>query len=315
MRKIIRWILGLLVVASLSGIALGWQSDRDPEALKAKYTNAASKFVDLGGGLSVHVRDEGKRDGPVLVLLHGSNSSLQTWEPWVKRLGGKYRIISFDQIGHGLTGPNPTHDYSAKAFVGTADAVLDKLGVKRFALAGNSMGGWVSWNYALSHPEKLTALILVDSGGAPDSAPKSTPLGFRIARMPVIKSLALHVTPRALVEKSIHQTLSNQAVITDKMIDTYWELMLYPGNRAATGERFATKRDIINQAVLHAIKVPTLVMWGAEDALVPVKAATWFAGAIPGSKLIIYPGIGHIPMEEAADKSAADVDAFLGSIK
>jgi pimeloyl-ACP methyl ester carboxylesterase len=314
MKRIIKGLVILLVLAVIALLAWGWESDRDPAVLRAKYSNAASQFVDVGSGLTMHVRDEGKRDGPVLVLLHGSNSSLQTWEPWVARLGGKYRVISFDQIGHGLTGPNPAHDYSAKAFVDTADALLTKMGVQKFALGGNSMGGWVAWHYALAHSEKLTALILVDAAGAPNSESKSVPLGFKIARMPVFKTLMLHVTPRGVFDKTVHQTLSNDAIITDKMIDTYWELALYPGNRQATGERFATPRVPIDEAAIHALKVPTLVMWGDEDTLIPVSASHWFAKAIPGAKEIVYPHIGHIPMEEAADQSAKDVDAFLSGL-
>ncbi len=314
MKRIVKGLIILLFLAVVALLAWGWESDRDPAVLRQKYSNAASQFVDVGGGLTMHVRVEGKKDGPVLVLLHGSNSSLQTWEPWVARLGGKYRVISFDQIGHGLTGPNPAHDYSAKSFVDTADALLTKLGVQKFALGGNSMGGWVAWHYALAHPEKLTALILVDAAGAPNSESKSVPLGFKIARMPIFKTLMLHVTPRAVFAKTIHQTLSNDAIITDKMIDTYWELALYPGSRQATGERFATPRVPIDEAAIHALKVPTLVMWGEEDTLIPVSASHWFAKAIPGAKEIVYPHIGHIPMEEAADQSAKDVDMFLSGL-
>ena len=129
--------LGLIAVL----FVLGYTPDTDPAAMKAKYASPASQFVDVGGGLTMHVRDEGKRDGPVLVLLHGSNASLHTWEPWVAQLKDKYRIISLDQIGHGLTGPNPTGQYDGAAFVGTLDALINRLGVTRFALAGNSMGG------------------------------------------------------------------------------------------------------------------------------------------------------------------------------
>ncbi len=313
MKRFFKWLAIIVLVLLIGGFALGYTPDSDPAAMKAKYANASSQFIDVGGGLSVHVRDEGKKDGAVLVLLHGSNNSVQTWEPWVARLAMKYRIISFDQIGHGLTGANPTGDYSAAAFVSTADALLTKMGVSKFALAGNSMGGWVSAHYALAHPEKLTALILVDAGGAPNSDPKSTPIGFKIARMPVIKELVRYITPRSVIEKSIHQTLSNDSIVDEKMIDRYWELIRYPGNREATGIRFAAARVPFDQAKLAALKTPTLVMWGEEDQLIPVTASHWFTAAIPGAKEIVYPKIGHIPMEELPDQSARDVDLFLSA--
>jgi pimeloyl-ACP methyl ester carboxylesterase len=312
--RIIKGLLALLILIAIALGVWGYAPDGDPAALRAKYANASSQFLDLGGGLTVHVRDEGPRDAPVLVLLHGSNASLHTWEPWVARLKGKYRIISYDHPGHGLTGPHPKNDYSAAAFADVTDRVTAKLGVSRFALAGNSMGGWIAWNYALAHPEKLTALVLVDAGGAPDSTPTALPIGFRIARTPVLRDIMRKITPRSVIAKSVHQSMANQAIINDQMIDRYYDLLLYPGNREATGYRFAMPRLSADPKALAALKMPVLVMWGKEDTLIPVASAHWFAKAIPGAKLIIYPGIGHIPMEEAVDKSAADVDGFLSAI-
>lgn len=314
MKRVLTGLALLTALAVALLFAWGYEPDRDPAALREEYANAASRFVDVGGGLSIHVRDEGRRDGPALVLLHGSSSSLHTWEPWVRRLGGAFRIISIDQIGHGLTGPNPAGDYSSAAFVRTLDRALTRMGVDRFALAGNSMGGWVAWNYALAHPGKLSALILVDASGPPDAEPTALPIGFRIARTPGINRLARVITPRDLVERSVRQSMSNQTVIDDRMIDRYWNLLLYPGNREATGDRAATARNVADLDALGRLKVPTLILWGAEDKLIPVSAGRWFARTIPGSRLIVYPDIGHLPMEEAPDRSAADVGAWLRSV-
>ncbi len=314
MIRSLKLALPLMGIGLLLLLLLGWQRDLDPADLQAKYYNSASQFFDVGGGLLVHARDEGKGDGPILVLLHGSNASLQTWEPWVKRLGMKYRVISLDQIGHGLTGPNPSGDYSTASFVNTLDRALAKIGVEHFALAGNSMGGAVAWNYALAHPEKVSALILVDSGGAPEVKTKSLPVGFRIAMIPGVNRIAEVITPRFLVERSLHQSLSNQSIINDRMIDRYWELLLYPGNRRATVLRFSAKRTPVDPAALGKLVMPVLILWGAEDKLIPVASANWFAKAMPQAKLIIYPGIGHAPMEETADRSASDVDAFLSGL-
>ena len=101
MKRIFKWFGGVLLIAAIALLALGYTPDTDPVAMRAKYASSASRFVDVGGGLTMHVRDEGNPNGPVLVLLHGSNASLHTWEPWVERLKAKYRIISLDQIGHG----------------------------------------------------------------------------------------------------------------------------------------------------------------------------------------------------------------------
>ena len=314
MVRALKWIGGglLLLVAVL--LFFGYAPDTDAGAMRAKYGGPPSQFVDLGGGLKMHVRDQGKRDGPVLVLLHGSNASLHTWEPWAARLGAKYRVISLDQIGHGLTGPNPTDQYDAAAFTGTLDALMVRLGVDHFALAGDSMGGWVAWEYALAHPDKVTKLILVDAAGPPEDPKRNLPLGFRLLRTPGINRLVEVISPRSVFAKSLHQTVSNQAIVNDAVIDRYWELNRYPGNRRATRLRtFAFRRDQDNAARVSAIRLPTLILWGVQDSLIPVAGADWFAAHIAGSRKIVYPGIGHLPMEETPDRSAQDVDAFLSA--
>ncbi len=315
MRRLLKWMLILLLIVIGGGITLGWQSDTDATEMKAKYSTPASQFVDISGGLAIHTRDEGNRDGPALLLIHGSNASLQTWEPWVKRLGSKYRVISLDLPGHGLTGANPTRDYHYSNFVKVVDAVMTKLSVPRFAIVGNSMGGGVAWHYALAHPDRVSAVGLVDAAGAPAWQAKQVPLGFKLARMPVARDLMLHITPRFVIDRSLHQSISHQSIITPAMIDRYWELLLYPGNRQATLDRFALKHNIepASQDALKSLRVPVLIQWGEEDSLIPVSSAAWFAKAIPGAKVIIYPKTGHIPMEEVPDQSAKDLDEFLSS--
>ena len=316
MRRFFKWLAVFVVVALVGALAVFWESDRDAAAMKAKYGSPASQFVDIGDGLIVHARDEGKRDGRVIVLIHGSNASLHTWEPWVARLGGSYRIISMDMQGHGLTGPHPKRDYHYSAFVDVVDKVTSKLGVAKFTIGGNSMGGGIAWHYAVAHPDRVEGLILVDAAGAPQWQAKKVPIGFRVARMPVIKELARVITPRSLFESSLKASVSNQAIVTPQAVDRYWDLNLYPGNRQATMDRFALVHNVepADKASLSAIKVPTLIMWGDEDTLIPVANAKWFADAIPGSKTVIYPRIGHIPMEETADQSAADAGSFMAAL-
>ena len=302
----------LLVVALLLGVYLLLRTpDSDPAAMRAKYGGAPSQFVDLAGGLKVHLRDEGPRDAPVIVLLHGSNDDLHTWDPWAAQLSKTYRVIRFDQIGHGLTGPEPHGDYSPRAFVETIDQVTTRLGVTRFALAGNSMGGANALHYALVHGDKLTALVLLDAGGGPRLSKEPGNIGFKIARMPVVNQLMLTVTPRSLIEKSLHQSVWNQAVVTPATVDRFWELLRYPGNRQATLTRFGQGWVTFDKAQLSALKMPVLILWGAHDSLIAPATAQWFGQAIPGSTVIVYPDSGHLPQQEVAGRSAADVAAFL----
>ena len=306
---------GLFVMTGL--LALLWAIFATPDIpvdrLKAKYANAASQFVELSPGTIIHVRDEGPRGGFPVVLVHGSNASLHTWEPWVQRLTGKgYRVISLDLPAHGLSGPTPQGLYTNAAYVGIVEQLVDRLKLERFALGGNSMGGGVAWRYAVQHPDRLSALILVDASGQPQPKGSSPPLGFRLARVPVARDLLATVTPRSLIETSFKQSVSNQAIATPAMVDRYWELLLYPGNRRATVQRFGQYQgDDGMAAKLKGLPVPTLILWGREDKLIPVSVAAWFNQQIPGSRVTILDGIGHIPMEEAPDRSLAPVLELL----
>lgn len=314
MKRFFKWAALILLILVVGAVAWFWTPDRDAAELRALYATDASQFVELDNGLIVHVRDQGPRDAPVIVLVHGSSASLHTWEPWVERLSDDYRIVTYDQPGHGLTGPTPDGNYDTAAFVETAQGVADALGLDRFVIGGNSMGGWVSWNYALAHGERLDGLVLIDASGAPDARPQSVPIGFRIARMPVVSSIMQKITPRSMIERSLRQSVSNQAMIDDQMVDRYYDLIRYPGNRAATLARSRAERTVASPETMAEISVPTLLMWGEEDGLVPLAAGEWFDAHVPDSALIAYPGIGHIPMEEAPDRSAADLRAWLQTV-
>src|SRR5215471_15840014 len=143
------------------------QPDIPRAILEAKYAGPPSQFLTLREGARAHVRDRGPRDALALVLIHGSNASLFTWEPWVKRLSDRFRIITMDLPGHGLTGAVPDGDYTQEGMVKFIDEVASMLGLHQFAIGGNSMGGRASILFTITHSERVTKLILVDSGGLP----------------------------------------------------------------------------------------------------------------------------------------------------
>ena len=312
MIRVAKW-LGLAALIAVIGLVVAyWTPDTDPVAMRAKYGAAPSQFVDVGGGLTVHLRDEGPRDGRVIVLLHGSNADLHTWDPWTGRLTkAGYRVVRFDQIGHGLTGPSPARDYSMAAFVGTVEAVATKLGLPRFTLAGNSMGGGVAWHYALAHPERLDALVLVDASGSPVPIERKPPFAFRLLQSDAMRPVLLHITPRGLIASGVRSAFAHPALVSEATIDRYWNLLRYPGNRQATVDRQSIGRANATPAQLAALHVPTLILWGRDDQVLPLAGADFFARAIPGATTIVYPATGHIPMEEVADASAADVVGWL----
>ncbi len=303
------------VVLLIAGLFIAFQVPDIPvEQLRAKYGSPASRYVEVAPGTVIHVRDEGPRDGFPIVLLHGSNASLHTWEPWVARLSPKYRVVSFDFPAHGLSGPVPSRDYSQGAYVAVTEKVVDRLGLTRFAIAGNSMGGGVAWHYAAAHPDKVAGLVLVDSVGQPEPGKSSPPIGFRIARIPVLRDLLASVLPRSMIDQSLHQSVSVQSIVTPAAVDRYWELLRYPGNRSATMDRFAGYHRQDDTALLKTITAPTQIIWGRDDKLIPVGSADWFSKHLPNARVTILDQVGHIPMEEAPDRSLAPVLGLLEQV-
>lgn len=317
MKTLFRW-LGRLVVALvvLAGAAAAFLVNTEvPRAeLVARYAGPASKFVTLASGAVAHYRDEGPRDAPVLVLLHGSNASLHTWEPWVKRLAGDYRVVSVDLPAHGLTGAVPRGDYSQAAMASFVLEFAGAIGLDRFAIAGNSMGGGVAARFVIDNPGRATALILVDAGGFRSKTATDPGLGFRIARIPVLRDALRFLSQRAIFEDGLKAAFADDALVTPGMVERYWLLNRMEGTPAATLARFGTAWDTVVQDKAPAIAIPTLILWGDQDRLIPVDAAEMWHQAVKGSELIVYKGIGHIPMEEVADRSATDVAKFLAAL-
>lgn len=291
--------------------------DTNRDAMITKYGGPGALFAEGPGGMKVHWRDQGCRECPAMVLLHGSNASLHTWEPLIEQLGVEYRIITYDQPGHGLTGPHPMDDYTADGMAQALDAVASAAGLEHFILGGNSMGGWVAWRYALAHPERVDALLLIDAAGAPLRAgetPPNLPIGFRLARIKALGLLLEQITPRSLVEKSLLQSVEVDSIVTPEMVDRYWELLRFPGNRRATGIRNRTDREEAYADRLGEISAPSLVLWGEKDSLIPRSAADTFAERLPNVTKVILTGVGHIPMEESPDATASAIRRFLDGL-
>jgi pimeloyl-ACP methyl ester carboxylesterase len=191
----------------------------------------------------------------------------------------------------------------------------NKIGLHKFALAGNSMGGAVAARFAEMYPGRVTSLILVDAGGMPGKMGDRIPLAFQLLRQPWLQSVMAHANPKPLAREGLNKAIVRKAILTEQMIDLYSDMALLEGTRQATFERFNQPGEDYNYVKDHvrALKMPVLILWGEEDHLIPVATAHTWNRSIPGSKLIVYPATGHIPMEEVADQSAADVRLFLAA--
>ena len=313
-------LFGLLLLVSALALPLLQAPDRPVETLVARWAPAPSEFMDLQGQL-VHYRDEGPRsDAAPIVLLHGTSASLHTWEGWTKALRGQRRVISLDLPAFGLTGPfagdylsrwagQPL--YTADHYARFVLDLLDRLGVQRFVVAGNSLGGDVAWHIAAAAPERVAQLVLVDAAGY-RFTPEGVPLGWRIARLPVLGRLTEHFLPRPFVLQGLRAVYANPAKIDEALIDRYFELTLRAGNRAALVQRLQAWSPGEGVDKVTGVTAPTLILWGGRDPLIPPALAKRFAADIPGSQLVVFDDLGHVPQEEDPQRTVAAVKVFLG---
>jgi pimeloyl-ACP methyl ester carboxylesterase len=315
MKKLV-WIaagvVAALAVFVATFVAINWAPDRPVAELARRWAPPPSTFIEVAG-MQVHMRDEGPRDDPApIVLLHGTAASLHTWEGWVQALKERRRVIRFDLPGFGLTGPVPDGNYTIENYVRFVTAMLDQLGVQRCVLGGNSFGGYVAWRTALAEPTRVDKLILVDAGGYALAA-SAPPLGFHIAQLPVLNRLFEPTLPRGLVESSVRAVYGDPDKVTPTLVDLYYDITLREGNRKALAQRFAQARPGELAAHIPELKLPTLILWGGRDHLVPPEAAERFHRDIFGSKLVMFGDLGHVPHEEDPVRTVAAVKEFLSS--
>ena len=316
MRILLRLIAGLAAVIALAilGIVVwAWAPDRPVAELTVRWAPPPSQFVRIGG-LDAHVRDEGRRDDPLpLVLLHGTSASLHTWDGWVRALEGTHRVIRVDMPGFGLTGPAPDGDYTIDAYVRFVVALLDHYQIERCAMVGNSFGGRVAWETALADPERVRALVLVDSAGYAIES-QSVPIAFRLAQVPALEPLLSHLTPRVVVEASVTNVYGDPGRVTPELVDRYYELTLREGNRGALVQRFLQAPAGPGQQRIREIAVPTLILWGGRDRLIPAAYALRFKQDVAGSRRVEFPALGHVPHEEDPAATVAVVREFLATL-
>ncbi|RMG82290.1 MAG: alpha/beta hydrolase [Bacteroidetes bacterium] len=308
MKKIVRLsaaLLGVILLLIAFWAIKNYHKDIPVEVLKEKYAYPDSRFTEVMG-MNVHYRVTGT--GFPLVLIHGTAASLHTWEAWTDILSPHFQVISFDLPAYGLTGPHPERRYTVPDYVEFVDAFLNKIGVDSCHMAGNSLGGDITWQYAAEHPEKVGKIILLDPSGYPVNRPPS--LAFRLVKKPLLKNILLKITPKSLVEKSLKEVLYNDELATDERITRYFEMAIREGNRQAFADRVlqVLPPDTLK---VRTVQRPALILWGANDEWIPLEHAYKFKRDLPDAKLIVYEQCGHIPMEEIPEKSAADALQFL----
>ncbi|MFT5612010.1 MAG: pimeloyl-ACP methyl ester carboxylesterase [Polaribacter sp.] len=292
-------------------LQLLWTPDTDWQEMRDKYGHPDSQLVELSNGVKIHYRDFGNSQSQAIILIHGTSDSLLTWDAIAPYLENDYRLISLDLPGHGFSSAHPQANYSRGAMVESVKLLMDYLNVDSASLIGNSLGGGIAWRTALSYPDRVNSLVLLDPSGAPLMMRSKSNIGFRLMRSPIGRIIAKKITPRALVKKSLTDTVQDDAIVSEKLVDRYWELLRLPGNRQALTELAMVPHDQLAWNNIADLNQATLIIWGATDQLIPVSSGALFHDELLNSQLIVYPEIGHLPMIEAAQTTANDIHQFL----
>jgi pimeloyl-ACP methyl ester carboxylesterase len=308
--------LTLLLPFTLIGIliVIFWTPEKPLASLQPIYGSLPSEFIDIQG-MPLHLRDEGPlSDSLPLVFLHGTGSSLHTWLDWVDKLKAEHRCLSFDLPAFGLTGPHPERDYSLDRYQSVLRDVLESRGIEKAILVGNSLGGLIAWKYALQYPEQVSGLVLVDPAGVPQES-KERPLGFRLASVPVVRRLLLRITPKSLVEKSVANVFGDPALVTEALVDRYFDLLVREGNRQAFLDRAQLSWRDSSYVQLENFEGSVLLMWGGEDRLTPPTMAEEFQRVLDRDTLVVFPSLGHVPMEESPEVTLPVLEDWLYLMK
>ena len=239
-------------------------------------------------------------------MLHGFGSSLQTWDDWARNLEADHRVIRYDLPGFGLTGADPAADYSDRRSIAVLLALMDRLGVARASVVGNSMGGRIAWTFAAQNPSRTDKLVLISPDGF---ASPGLEYGAT-SKAPLMMRALPYVLPSFMLRDSLAPAFANVDVMTDALFTRYRDMMLAPGVRQAIVDRMNQMVLVDPVPLLKAIQAPTLLMWGEKDGMIPFANSADYLRALPNATLAALPGIGHIPQEEAPT-TVAIVRKFL----
>ncbi|WP_300425209.1 alpha/beta hydrolase [Thalassolituus sp.] len=276
------------------------------EEVKRRHEYDDSRYIRIQG-MDVHYRDIG--EGPVLILLHGMFSSLHTWEDWINILKDDFRIIALDAPNYGFTGPHPKGMFK-NIYSEFLNEFTDALNIQECMLAGNSLGGWMSWEFAGRYPEKVKKVILIDSAGFFFVVPwllmtMAFPLSPLISRTMKF--------PRGAFKAVLKQVYGNPDRLRKEKLNLYYDLMMREGNRSSGARVVHYIRNNIGfrTGYMKGITQPTLVMWGRKDRWIPVRHVKEFCSKIRNCRSVIYDDAGHMPMEELPEITAQDAREFL----
>jgi pimeloyl-ACP methyl ester carboxylesterase len=261
----------------------------------------------LDGG-NIYVTQDGPRDAPALVLIHGLAGSTRWWDALVPMLARSHRVIRIDLLGHGRSAKPAGGGYEIPEQGALVGAVLDRLGVKHAVVVGHSTGGSVATALAEGRSDLVTALALIDTGPHLDAFISDGPVG-RLMFVPVVGQLLWRLRSDSVIRQAASTGFSRPGFeIPQELVDDV---------RGMTYHAFTTTSrsvdDYLEQRALPdrlmALGKPLLVIFGEEDRRWRSSSAAEYR-TVPGAKVELLPGVGHSPMLEDPPRTAESLLAF-----
>jgi pimeloyl-ACP methyl ester carboxylesterase len=254
----------------------------------------------------LRIRYVRKGAGPPVLLLHGIASSIYTWKDVLPALAAHHDAIAMDFPGFGDSAvPRPA---SGERLLRSVAGLMDRLGIARASIVGNSLGGAIAVALAAQLPDRVDRVVLIDPAGY-NFAPADRPFVLRLAAAvpaPVLETLPI----RPMVKVGLRQVFHDDTLVTSDKVAEYVAPLRRPGAAAALHELLLGTDDLHFPGVIHGVRAPTLIVWGRYDTWIPPRDAQRFAAEIPGARVVLVE-TGHMPQEERPAETAALIEEFL----
>lgn len=312
MKFSIRSALGLsgAVVALVAAVPAPTPARIPVEQLRTELGRPGDRYVDVAG-VHVRYRDEGR--GPVLLLLHGSRSTLNAWDGVAAELKTHYRVVRFDQPPKGLSGP--VSDAVVRR-IGAPEAFtaafLNALKISKVTPVGVSSGGTLGYYFAATYPDRVDALVL-------SNTPSDSVKNLKLPTTPALDaSLAAAkitgIEGRDFWQAYLSFLYGDQGRLTPATVDYYYRSNLRTIEPNAFKLHALTADATTTMARLHAVKAPVLILWGMRDPVMTATEGRALVAHLDSAAAISFvglPDVGHYPPMEVPHRFALMVDAYL----
>ncbi|MEH6570637.1 MAG: alpha/beta hydrolase [Halioglobus sp.] len=306
--KVLLTSLGILATLLLiAALYLAWTNrDLPVQELEQRYGGQGLQRFTIDG-VNLAYKVEGS--GPPLVLIHSHFYTMRQWQEWVDILARDFTVIRYDLTSHGLTGPDPSEDYSRARGTFLLAGLLDHLEIPRASVVGSSTGGALAWYFAAHYPQRIEKLVLINAPGMPRVTNEYMERG-----LPAWSGFVFYLLPERLFKPFLEAAVTDNTLITDERVREFHEMYRGEGNRMAEFKRMrAWERGDIS-ADLARIKAPTLILWGEKNPQLPAEHVAQYTEKLSNAASVdqrIYSGVGHVIPVEIPQQSAEDVRAFL----